>query len=172
LDGGPDKENQIKKIVYLSLGSNIGDRYSFIHRAVENLRGLSGVELIRMSDIYETEPVGYTNQDKFLNAVVCIKTTMEPFELLAAIQKIEKILFRVRETRWGPRTIDIDILLFDDLELDKETLQIPHPRMFERAFVLIPFKDVYAGGKYDLEILIERCDDKNSVILWGAFSDG
>ena len=114
---------------YLSLGSNMGDRIDNLSRAVALLnRPSEGV----------TAPVGYKDQDDFLNICVKVKTDLEPLALLSLCQKIEETLHRVRTIRWGPRTIDVDILTYDDLQISTQRLTIPHPRMYERGFVQVP----------------------------------
>ena len=120
--------------VYLSLGSNIGKREKYIERAIEDLCAVSTIQ--KKSKIIETDPVGYEDQNKFLNCVVFVKTPCAPEELLQKIKKIENDLGRKRLIHWGPRTIDIDIIFYDDLILNSEVLIIPHSRMHERLFVL------------------------------------
>lgn len=126
--------------VYLGLGSNLGDREANLRAALEALRPAVNVE--RVSSIYETEPVGYLEQPLFLNMVCCGTTALDPFELLRAIKKIEAGLGRVPSFRNGPRLIDIDILLYDDRVIATSDLVIPHPRMMERAFVLVPLLEI------------------------------
>ena len=124
------------KTVYLSLGSNIGDREANLEAAIERLSP------VRRSPIYETEPVDYLNQRWFLNLVIEIETTLFPMQLLSRIQKIERELGRVRGVPKGPRIIDIDILLYGDAVVRTSKLEIPHPRMAERRFVLAPLADL------------------------------
>ena len=127
---------------YLSLGSNMGDRSNFLKTALETLVSAYPIELVNVSSIYETDPVGYTDQDLFLNMVVQVKTELSPIELLDACSETEIELGRKREIHWGPRTIDLDILLFNEENMITERLVIPHPRMFERAFVIIPLLEI------------------------------
>ncbi|MEQ6030116.1 2-amino-4-hydroxy-6-hydroxymethyldihydropteridine diphosphokinase [Staphylococcus saccharolyticus] len=127
---------------YLGLGSNIGEREIQLQEAIKILDSFKGVEVTQISDIYETEPVGYTEQPLFLNLCVEIETNLNPQDLLARCLDVEQQLHRVRVIRWGPRTLDIDILLYDDLIIEEENLSIPHPRMTERAFVLTPLNDI------------------------------
>ena len=124
------------KTVYLSLGSNIGDREANLEAAIERLAP------VRRSPVYETEPVDYVNQRWFLNLVVEVETTLFPMQLLARTQKIERELGRVRGVPKGPRTIDIDILLYGTSVIESEKLTVPHPRMAERRFVLAPLADL------------------------------
>jgi 2-amino-4-hydroxy-6-hydroxymethyldihydropteridine diphosphokinase len=128
--------------VYLALGSNLGDRAGFLQYAVDELAGADGVEVKAVSRVYETAPVGGPPQDAFLNAVVAVDTSLDPRALLALAQRIESGAERVRVERWGPRTLDVDVLLYDDVALDDAELTIPHPRMWERGFVLAPLRDV------------------------------
>lgn len=126
---------------YLGLGSNLGDRLETLRRAVELLASRSGVEVLRSSRVYETEPVG-PPQPPFLNAVLEIRTDLEPRDLLAACLAVEEELGRVRAERWGPRTIDVDVLTYDERTVDEPDLAIPHPRMHERGFVLVPLREL------------------------------
>lgn len=128
-------------IAYLGLGSNLGDRGGNIAKAAALLQE-KGTTLLKISSIVETDPVGGPAQDKFLNAVIKVETTLSPLELLNHCHAIEQKLGRVRTVANGPRTIDVDILLYDRLVLDTPLLKIPHPRMSERAFVLGPLKEI------------------------------
>lgn len=128
--------------VYLSIGSNIGDREQYLREAVQALGAVNGVTVDRVSSIYETVPVGYTDQADFLNITVQLVTTLEPIALLDACQHIEQTLGRERTIRWGPRTVDLDILLYNQDNIKMERLLVPHPRMDERAFVLIPLLEI------------------------------
>jgi 2-amino-4-hydroxy-6-hydroxymethyldihydropteridine diphosphokinase len=129
------------KTVYLSLGSNIGDRERHLREAVERLN-VSDVQVLRVSPIYETEPVDYTDQRWFLNLVVEAETSLLPMQLLARTSRIERALGRIRTTPKGPRIIDIDILLYGTATVRTAKLEIPHPRMTERRFVLAPLADL------------------------------
>ncbi len=126
---------------YLALGSNLGDRLETLQRAVELLDARPGVEVVRSSRVYETEPVG-PPQPAYLNAVVEVRTDLEPLELLKETQAVEDELGRVRAERWGPRTIDVDVLTFDERTVDEPELVVPHPRMHERGFVLVPLGEL------------------------------
>lgn len=132
---------------YVSLGSNQGDRLQLLRSAVTMLRDTASIDVTRISSVYETDPVGYQDQPPFLNIVVEVETSLAPHALLKACQSIERALGRVRTIRWGPRTIDLDILLVGDVGLDEEVLTIPHPRMTERAFVLIPLAEIAPGAE-------------------------
>ncbi len=125
--------------VFIGVGSNEGDRLTHISRAMRALSEVSGVHLLQMATISETQPVGGPPQGPYLNTVVEIETTRQPTELLGALQEIERRLGRTPSfQRWGPRPIDLDILLYDDRVIEEPTLSIPHPRMHERRFVLEP----------------------------------
>ncbi|MBA8762953.1 2-amino-4-hydroxy-6-hydroxymethyldihydropteridine diphosphokinase [Staphylococcus coagulans] len=130
---------------YLGLGSNIGDRENQLKEAIRLLRENEAIEIISISPIYETKPVGYTEQPDFLNLCLHIKTELSAQALLKVALNTEAELHRVRKIRWGPRTIDIDILLYGDEVIDKTDLIVPHPRMTERAFVMIPLNDIAAN---------------------------
>jgi len=127
---------------YLALGSNLGDRLAHLQLAVDGVAGAEGVELIAVSRVYETAPVGGPPQDAYLNAVVAVDTGLDPHALLALAQRIERAAQRVRDERWGPRTLDVDVLLYDDVRLTDPDLTLPHPRLWERGFVLAPLRDV------------------------------
>ncbi|MCE4957961.1 2-amino-4-hydroxy-6-hydroxymethyldihydropteridine diphosphokinase [Macrococcoides caseolyticum] len=129
-------------IVYISFGSNIGDRAQQINNALKMLDNISDTVITRVSSLYETAPVGGVAQDDFLNGVVEVMTTLTPIALLNEIQSIELKLGRKREVHWGPRTIDLDIILYDDQVIDNERLKVPHPYMHERSFVLIPLNEI------------------------------
>lgn len=127
-------------VAYIALGSNLGDRLAHLRMAVRALRDLGEVEAV--SPVYETEPVGYADQPRFLNAVARLRTGLAPHELLTRLLEIEQQAGRVRTFPSAPRTLDLDILFYDDLILDSPGLTIPHPRLHERAFVLVPLADL------------------------------
>jgi 2-amino-4-hydroxy-6-hydroxymethyldihydropteridine diphosphokinase len=128
-------------IAYLSLGSNLGDRLENLRAAMRRLSD-EGVTLRRTSSVYETEPVDNAEQDWFLNCVAEVSTSLEPLALLRRLQDIERELGRERAVPKGPRTIDIDILLYGDLAIETEELTLPHPRMLQRRFVLEPLCEI------------------------------
>jgi 2-amino-4-hydroxy-6-hydroxymethyldihydropteridine diphosphokinase len=130
---------------HLALGSNLGDRAATLQAAVDGLAARAGVTLVATSRVYETDPVGGPVQDDFLNAVVAVDTTLDPYSLLGIAHDLEAAAERVRSERWGPRTLDVDVLRYGDCRLDDPVLTIPHPRMFERAFVLVPLADLDAS---------------------------
>lgn len=127
---------------YLGLGSNIGNRELQLNEAIKILHAYQGIQVTQVSHIYETEPVGYTNQPKFLNLCIEIETELNPQSLLKCCLATEQQLHRKREIRWGPRTLDVDILLIGDQIIEQDNLSVPHPRMKERSFVLIPLNDI------------------------------
>ena len=130
---------------YLGLGSNLGDRLAMLQAAVDGLDRRAGIEVRRSSRVYETEAIG-PPQPHFLNAVVEVETMLTPSDLLLACLAVEEALGRTRDVRWGPRTIDIDILTYarDHVREDDPPLEVPHPRMHERLFVLAPLLELEA----------------------------
>src|SRR5262245_59422619 len=129
-------------VVTLALGANLGDRLTSLQRAVDLLAG-EGVRVVASSRVWETDPVGGPQgQPAYLNAVVRAETSLDPHDVLHAANRVEATLGRTREVRWGPRTIDIDVLLYDDLRRNDPELTIPHPRMAERSFVVLPLLDL------------------------------
>ncbi|EPY2304438.1 2-amino-4-hydroxy-6-hydroxymethyldihydropteridine diphosphokinase [Clostridium sporogenes] len=126
---------------YVAFGSNIGEKENYIKRALEKIEERD-IKIIKVSPIYETEPYGVLDQDSFLNGVVRIETNLTPEDLIKELLLIEKQLDRVRERRWGPRTIDLDIIFYDDLIINKNNLIIPHKDMENREFVLKPLCDI------------------------------
>ena len=129
-------------LAYLGLGSNLGDRRGNIDEAVRRLGETPGVTVTKVSSIYETKPVGGPEQPDFLNAACEVETQLQPRELLREAQRIEREMGRVRTVRWGPRNIDIDILLCGDVVIDGGDLTVPHPRLAEREFVLRPLAEI------------------------------
>ncbi|MCE9674848.1 2-amino-4-hydroxy-6-hydroxymethyldihydropteridine diphosphokinase [Paraclostridium bifermentans] len=134
---------------YLGLGTNIGDRIRYINEALKILNSNPNINITKKSKLYETKAWGYKDQADFLNMCIEIETSLNPYELLNVCQGVEKDLNRERKIRWGPRTIDVDILFFNDIILQEENLEIPHPRIKERAFVLIPLIDLNDKLKID-----------------------
>lgn len=128
--------------VYLSLGSNIGKRKFYLEEAIRLLNGLPNVNVTKVSPYYETPAWGNTDQNDFLNLCCELETNLQAQDLLNHCQSIEKKLGRVRHEHWGPRTIDIDILLFGDALINEDNLKVPHPYMLERAFVMVPLLDI------------------------------
>ncbi|WP_431802023.1 2-amino-4-hydroxy-6-hydroxymethyldihydropteridine diphosphokinase [Halobacillus andaensis] len=130
---------------YIALGSNLQEREQFLTEAIDLIKGHEQINLKNTSSIYETEPVGYTDQNCFLNAVIEVDTSLEPLVLLDYCQQIEEELGRKRVIKWGPRTIDLDILLYNQENMKDERLTIPHPHMHERAFVMVPLAELNPG---------------------------
>jgi 2-amino-4-hydroxy-6-hydroxymethyldihydropteridine diphosphokinase len=130
---------------FLGLGSNIEDRLDYLQGAVDALARHDKIRVDTVSSVYETEPVGGPEQGPYLNMAVRAATLLSPRRLLAVAKDIEQALGRRREQRWGPRTIDIDILLYDTVSLSRRTLEIPHPRLTERPFALVPLLEVAPG---------------------------
>lgn len=133
-------------LVYVGLGSNLGDREATIRRAVELLEAAAGLDVVAVSSLRETDPVGYEDQPKFLNGAAAIRTELAPQALLEQLQDVERQLGRDRSgPRFGPRTIDLDLLLYGDETLDEPGLQVPHPRLADRRFVLEPLAELDEG---------------------------
>ena len=128
--------------VFLGLGSNLAEPAQQLRRAIDQIAQLPGVRLAGVSSLYESAPVGYADQPSFINAVVRITTSRSPDELLRALQAIELDQGRTREFRNAPRTLDLDIVLYDQLQQDDPQLTLPHPRCHERAFVLLPLTEL------------------------------
>jgi 2-amino-4-hydroxy-6-hydroxymethyldihydropteridine diphosphokinase len=131
----------------LALGSNLGDRLAALQHAVDALGSTRDVTVAAVSPVYETEPVGGPPQPDFLNAVVLVDTYLSPPELLERAQAIEGMLHRTREVRWGPRTLDVDIVSYQGATSDDPRLTLPHPRAHERVFVLAPWLDLDGGAE-------------------------
>jgi 2-amino-4-hydroxy-6-hydroxymethyldihydropteridine diphosphokinase len=129
-------------VAYVGLGANVGPREVTLLRAVELLGEADGVDVLAVSQLRETEPVGVVDQPAFLNGAVQIETTLEPRALLELLLRIERELGRVREERWGPRTVDLDLLVYGDETVDEPGLRVPHPRLHERRFALEPLAEL------------------------------
>ncbi len=151
-------------IVFVALGSNVGDKKANILSAIKEISG--GCKILAKSSIYETKPMYVTDQPDFVNSVIKIETSKQPLELLDFLQTIEKTLGRdrVKEVRFGPRIIDLDLLIYDDLKISSGKLILPHPRMHERAFVLVPLYEICKDSwvKKNLDRLSKG--DKDNVI--------
>ncbi|WP_198470138.1 2-amino-4-hydroxy-6-hydroxymethyldihydropteridine diphosphokinase [Acetomicrobium sp. S15 = DSM 107314] len=137
------------RVAAIGLGSNVGDRLGALRRALSLLKR-KGVEILRKSDVFETPPVGLTEQPRFLNACVLVKTSMDPQLLLAQLKEMEVAIGRQDRGPWGPREIDLDILYIDDLAIRDGELEIPHPRMHERAFVLLPLSQIAPNWRHPI----------------------
>ena len=139
---------QAETAAFLGLGANLGDPVHTIAQAVHALGGTDGISVTRCSSFYRTSPVGKTDQPDFVNIVVRIETTLSADDLMTALLDVEHRLGRVRTDRWGPRTIDIDLLIYGDCQIETERLTVPHPRMLDRRFVLVPLIEI----AHDLQV--------------------
>ncbi|PFO02869.1 2-amino-4-hydroxy-6-hydroxymethyldihydropteridine diphosphokinase [Bacillus sp. AFS076308] len=161
----------MENTAFIALGSNMGNRYDNIVNAINRLKSYPAIQLVNLSSVYETDPVGYEDQDLFLNMVIKVQTNLSAMELLETCLKIELELGRIREIKWGPRTLDLDILTFNQENIESEKLNVPHPRMLERAFVLVPLVEIdqnlrLPGVDKPLNILLNELPDKEGVRLW------
>lgn len=129
-------------IAYIGVGSNIGDKVQQCEKAIAEILKIDHHKLLAKSSFFKTKPIGYTAQEWFVNGVIKIETDLDPPDLLQVLKAIESQLGRTETLHWGPREIDLDILLFDDKEIQMEELQIPHPLFHERQFVLIPLAEI------------------------------
>jgi 2-amino-4-hydroxy-6-hydroxymethyldihydropteridine diphosphokinase len=136
------KEKNSKVTVYIGLGTNSGEREKNIERSLQRLKGSPEIDLFSVSPLYDTEPYGEKEQPRFLNGVVKIETTLSPKELLGELKKIEREMGRKKRTRWAPRVIDLDILFYDGIVYKDEEVEIPHPDLHNRWFVLKPMNDL------------------------------
>ncbi|MBQ7454673.1 MAG: 2-amino-4-hydroxy-6-hydroxymethyldihydropteridine diphosphokinase [Selenomonadaceae bacterium] len=163
-------------ICYLGLGANLGEREQTLRRAIERVKKISNVKLLRVSSFYETEPWGVEGQPNFINAAIKISTELEPLALLDELQRVESELGRVRKKKWEPRPIDIDILLIEGREIFSERLTVPHPFLFRRDFALVPLMEIFptldcklngdkisrvTGSPIDYAFKLVACVDKN-----------
>lgn len=148
----------------VSLGSNLGDRFQYLQNALDSLNAATGTQVHSVSPVFETDPVGGPDQGPYLNAVAVVKTILSPEQFLAVTQRIELEQDRERNERWGPRTLDIDLLSMDDEVRDTAELVLPHPRAHERAFVLLPWSlldpDYVIPGKASVAQLLENVEVK------------
>lgn len=145
----------------LGLGSNIGDRVGNIEEAIERVTADGIVSVVARSRFYRTAPWGVTDQDWFVNACIAVRTKLSARELLHRCQAVENDMARVRTRRWGPRNIDVDVLTYRDVKLDEPDLIVPHPRIAERAFVLVPLKDIAPDlkiGGASLDEMLSKLD--------------
>jgi 2-amino-4-hydroxy-6-hydroxymethyldihydropteridine diphosphokinase len=161
----------LNNLAYIALGTNMGDRYRNLVDAIHLLKEEVDISLVKSSSIYETVPVGYTDQDDFLNMVISIRTTLTPYELLEVCLRIEKDLGRKREIKWGPRIIDLDILLYNQENIEAENLVVPHPRMHERAFVMAPLLEIdssisIASQEKSVKDYYKMNAEKEGIRIW------
>ena len=146
----------------IGLGSNMGDRFAYLQQALDSLNTVTGVQVHSVSPVYETDPVGGPEQENYLNAVAVLKTVLTPHQLLAETQQIEQEANRQRNERWGPRTLDLDLLAMDSEVIATRDLDLPHPRAHERGFVLLPWSmldpDYLLPGYGSVADLLTRVD--------------
>lgn len=156
---------------FLALGSNLGDRYGCLCSAIDSLSAIDGIEVVAQSSIYETKAVGFTDQPDFLNMAIRIRTLLTPEQLLSACMSVEQKYGRVREQKWGPRTLDIDVLFYGKLVIEHSNLLVPHPRLQERAFVVLPLWDlapewVHPGNGLTIQEMKQQVPGKEGVRKW------
>lgn len=154
---------------YIGFGSNIGDRLKHLQNAIHALSKTEGINLQKISSVYKTDPVGYEAQGQFLNGVAAIQTNFSPLFLLHTLKNIETAVGRQRRLRWGPREIDLDILIYGDLCLRTEKLVVPHPEMHLRRFVLVPLAEiapnlVHPVFQESIQTLLNRLENGKSVL--------
>ncbi|MEH7222949.1 2-amino-4-hydroxy-6-hydroxymethyldihydropteridine diphosphokinase [Bacillus sp. JJ1566] len=155
---------------YIALGTNIGEREEYLRIALKAIQD-QNMMIIGFSSIYETDPIGYEDQALFLNMVIKVDTELSPFDLLRVLQKIEIESGRERNIRWGPRTLDLDILLYNHENIETEHLIVPHPRMTERAFVLVPLAEIdqflqIPAVTKPISLLLDELQDREGVRIW------
>lgn len=157
--------------IFVSIGSNLGNREGYLNDAIHFLELVDGVRVVRVSSIYETEPLYFAQQPRFLNMVAELSTTLSPHELLSVTQEIEMRLNRVRVIPKGPRTIDIDLIFYGEEIIDSDLLQVPHPNFRERKFVLEPLNEIEPdficpGGDMSVNRLLKDCQDSSEVSFY------
>lgn len=160
-------------IVYIGLGSNLGDRLGFIQQAVKMLEFHDAINILETSSFYETEPYGVKDQDWFINAAVKISTTLTPVEVLRVCQHIEEKLGRKRGIKWGPRVIDLDILLYDDEIIADDILTVPHPSTYDRACCIVPLLEIadeliHPILQKDMDEIYQNLEFPEEVYLYGT----
>ena len=162
--------------VYIGIGSNLGNRQNHCEWAIEQLRQLPSTQVTKISSFFETEPVELEDQHWFINAVVEIQTDLSPEELLASCRSLEESLGRVRAVRYGPRTIDLDLLFYGQQVMNTEELTLPHPRLHERQFVLIPLVEIapdlfHPVQKASVKSLMDKIPDQKTVRRLSSHSE-
>jgi len=155
-------------IAYIGIGSNLGDKLDYCEKAISEILKTDRQKLLAKSSFYKTQPIGYTSQDWFVNGAIKIETDLEAHELLQTLKAIESQLGRAEAFRWGPQTIDLDILFFDDVEIRTERLQIPHPFIQDRQFVLVPLAEIdrnfiHPGLKKTIQELLNNLKEDQGI---------
>lgn len=156
---------------YIALGANLGQREQTLAEALERLNNQPGITVVRTSSVYETDPVGYLDQPTFLNMAAALRTTLSPVDLLRVLLSVETSLGRVRNIPNGPRTVDLDLLWMEGRTLEAPELSLPHPRMAERAFVLVPLNEIVpedetSGLRKLVTSALQTLDGKDGIRLW------
>ncbi len=157
-------------ICFLGIGSNLGNPKNNCGEAIDRISKIEGVRVLRTSSLYKSEPVGITDQPWFVNAAAEIRSHLSPEELFNGLKRVETAMGREAAPRWGPRIIDIDILLFDQDVIDEENLKIPHPELHKRRFVLMPLNElapyaIHPAFGVSIKGLLERTEDSSAVVL-------
>ena len=159
---------------YISLGSNVGNRLKNIKKAILHIKNLDDTTILRTSSVYETEPVGYSNQNYFMNMVIEIETNIPPLELMQLFLSIEDEMGRERGKKWGPRNIDIDMLIYNGVIIESKMLTLPHPEMGKRSFIITPLKELLND---ELDVLLKDYDvsvnlgDESVELLYDSIED-
>ena len=158
----------MRHIVYIGIGSNVGDKAYQCEQGISEIQKLDRHRLLARSSLYKTQPIGYTEQDWFINLVIKIETEMDAPALLSSLKEIESRLGRVETLRWGPRTIDLDILFFNDHQIQTDELTVPHPLIQDRQFVLVPLAEIdpnltHPVLKKTVKELLERLKEDRGV---------
>ncbi|WP_225418564.1 2-amino-4-hydroxy-6-hydroxymethyldihydropteridine diphosphokinase [Loigolactobacillus iwatensis] len=155
--------------VYLSLGANLGDRRLALETAINALKNVPEINVQQISSLYQTAPVGGVKQDDFYNCALYLRTSLTPTDLLVKLHQIEAAGKRQRKIHWGPRTIDLDILVYDDLKIQTKSLTIPHSQMHRRSFVLVPLLEITTGKLHKQTlILLQRLGDQQRIEKIGS----
>jgi 2-amino-4-hydroxy-6-hydroxymethyldihydropteridine diphosphokinase len=163
---------------FVGVGANLGDRWVTISAAIERLRGTDGVCAVELSPVFESEPVGVLDQPQFLNLVVGLETTLSPEALLHRLMAIERTLGRERLVRWGPRTIDLDLLAYEGETRATPELELPHPRLWERTFVVEPLRALLARPCFaaprwsELRARLPAVPDEHGLRRWTPLHEG